>query len=288
MKICPECQQRFAAENWECPGCGGSPPRSAGVVCCASGVNRADADFPQEAFESLAAIEQSHFWFQSRNELIVWALGKYFPGLRNFLEIGCGTGNVLRALKQRWPSLVTVGGEIHAAGLAFARERLPETELLQLDARELPFTSHFDVIGAFDVIEHIDEDEQVLRRMFEAVVPGGGVLLTVPQHPALWSEVDEFSCHKRRYRKDELLAKLVTAGFEVVLVNSFVSLLFPVLLLKRLFPRRGRPVSTVAELAISPRLNSVFGAVMKAERRLIARGVGLPFGGSLLVVARRP
>ena len=64
-----------------------------------------------------------------------------------------------------------------------------------MDARRIPFEDEFDVIGAFDVLEHIKEDEQVLVQMHRAVKSGGGIMLTVPQHMFLWSEQDVQAHH---------------------------------------------------------------------------------------------
>ena len=85
---------------------------------------------------------------------------------------------------------------------------------LQLDLRELPFNAEFD-IEIFDILEHIDDDEQRLAAIFRATRPAGGALLTVPQHPQLWSAADELGSYSRRYRKRDLVVKLNRAGFHV-------------------------------------------------------------------------
>ncbi len=77
--------------------------------------------------------------------------------------------------------------------------------MLQFDACAIPYKAEFDVIGAFDVIEHIEEDTAALTQMYQALKPGGGLLITVPQHRFLWSAVDEMSYHKRRYHRNELI-----------------------------------------------------------------------------------
>jgi len=93
-----------------------------------------------------------------------------------------------------------VGAEQHIAGLRRARERLPEVEFVQLDARNLPYKSEFDAIGAFDVIEHIEEDIEVIRSARAALVKNGILVVTVPQHAWLWSGADEHAHHKRGIR----------------------------------------------------------------------------------------
>lgn len=239
--------------------------------------------FDPSRFEAIAAAEQQHFWFRSRARLIVWALRKHFPRARSLLEIGCGTGNILAAFLEQGLLNRVVGSEAHPEGLAFAARRAPGAELLQMDARRIPYRAEFDVVAAFDVIEHVEEDEQVLAGMYAACRPGGGILLTVPQHAWLWSRRDEFAGHLRRYDCAALLRKLGAAGFERAWATSFMSLLLPLMLLSR----RRRKFSPSGELEIGAAANRVLGAVMALERRLIAGGVSLPFGGSLLAIAHK-
>ena len=142
--------------------------------------------FKPEYFDELARLETENFWFRARNRLIVWTLRKYFPRCRNFLEIGCGNGFVLAGIRNEFPHIKLVGAEPFVEGLHTARRRLRDVPLLRADARQLPFTDRFDAVGAFDVLEHIDEDERVLDEMFHVVHRGGGLIVTVPQHRALW------------------------------------------------------------------------------------------------------
>jgi SAM-dependent methyltransferase len=244
--------------------------------------------FDETYFEHLPQVEERSFWFRSRNALIVWALRRYFPHAQSMLEVGCGTGFVLRGVRDAFPNMRLVGGEPFEAGLAVAAQRVPDAELLKLDARDLPFREEFDVVGAFDVLEHLDGDERALAAMYGALRSGGGLLVTVPQHPRLWSVVDEYSRHVRRYRRGELPRKVRDRGFDVLRQTSFVSLLLPVLVLSRLRFRGKRDFDPLSEFRAPPFVDSALGWVLTAERTLIKSGLSLPAGGSLLVVARRP
>ena len=245
--------------------------------------------FAPEYFPRLVELESGHFWFEARNRIILLALRKYLSRAKSFLEIGCGTGFVLSSIRAQFPGMRICGSEISIEGLPIAAARLPGVDLFQMDARAIPFDSEFDGIGAFDVIEHIEEDRVVLHEIWRALKPGGAVLITVPQHPFLWSAVDEHSFHKRRYTAKELAGKLREAGFEVLRLTSFVSQLLPFLLLSRLRLRRNtKEIAPGAALEINPVLNQLFSSVLGFERLLIERGFVLPAGGSLLAVARRP
>ena len=242
--------------------------------------------FDPELFEPMAGVEERSFWFQARNRLIVSTLARHFGDARSFLEIGCGSGVVLAAVKEAMPSLRVVGVELYAEGLEIARRRLPDAELVELDARNLPYRDEFDVVGAFDVLEHVDEDERVLAQMVQAVRPRGGVLVLVPQHRWLWSEHDEIVEHRRRYGRRELVRKADGAGIEIVQVTSFVTSLLPAMAVSRLVDRIRKRTDPIANLEPGP-LNTVFERLLDGERRLIERGVSLPFGGSLMLVGRR-
>jgi SAM-dependent methyltransferase len=288
MKTCDACEAHFESAVWACPCCGATPPTIDGHLALSPTGTAPPDGFDAALFPKLAALEARNFWFRHRNRLIVWALGTYFPGARTMLEIGCGTGYVLAGIKTAFPTLRLTGSEPFAAGLREAAKRLPATDLLLLDARRIPYDAEFDVVGAFDVLEHIDEDERVLEQLFKALVPGGGLLLTVPNHPWMWSAADVFSHHRRRYTLAELTEKVARSGFELVRVTAFTSLLFPLMVLSRALQRRRHDYTLESELRIGGLTNRAFGLVCTIEARLIAAGGSFPFGGSILLAARRP
>ncbi len=288
MKICPSCGGKFSDHEWKCPSCFFSPQKLDGCISFASEKAKGSEGFQLTHFPKLAQAEAGNFWFRSRNELIIWALQHYFPVAGNFFEIGCGTGFVLSGIKRSCPNLSICGSEIYSTGLRFAKERLGNVELYQMDARRIPFVDEFDVIGAFDVLEHIAEDELVLQEIHKSIKPGGGLLLTVPQHQFLWSSTDESACHVRRYEAFEVKEKLRNAGFSLMRVTSFVSLLFPLMLASRLWQKNSQgAVNELDELQMSEWANMALEKVLDFERWFIRRGLNFPVGGSLLVVAKK-
>ncbi len=301
MWVCPQCRepQSFAAsgEPWPegsaCPQCGHRIPHENGIACLAPALIQSNEGFDPALFEVLVQFEGSSFWFVNRARLICALLAKHFPDTRHMLEIGCGSGSVLLALATEFPRLHLVGSELHPEGLAFARGRLgAKAALLQMDARAIPAEAEFDVIGAFDVIEHIMEYEEVLQQIHTALKPGGGTIIAVPQHPWLWSPADDAAFHRRRYRRGELEGKLKAAGFEVLLSTSFNAVLLPLMLVSRqLMVRRvkaGAAVDPLGEFRMSRGLNRLLSAALRIEVGLTEAGLNWPFGGSRFVVARRP
>jgi SAM-dependent methyltransferase len=288
MKLCISCNQTFDDLSWQCPFCLHEPKRIDGHLAFAPELTDDSEGFEANYFAMLANMEAGSFWFRGRNRLLIWALERYFPEAKNFMEIGCGTGFVLSGVKETRPGLTLFGSEIFSAGLTFAAQRLPEVELFQMDARRIPFREEFDIIGAFDVLEHIREDEEVLSQMHQATRKGGGILVTVPHHPFLWSQVDDLSRHARRYKTRELKVKVERAGFKIVRLTSFVSLLLPLLALSRFKQRFDRKeFDPTSEFNISTFMNTTLERILDAERSLIRAGVSFPAGGSLLLVARR-
>lgn len=287
MIVCPSCGAANFLVEQGCAQCGFVPTRVDGFLAWAPELARHNDGFHQESFEGLARVEAGNFWFRARNDIIIWALRKYFPTFHSLVEVGCGTGFVLSGIAQAFPERKIAGSEIYAAGLAFAAQRLPNVELLQMDARKLPYVAEFDVVAAFDVIEHILEDELVLQNLHRAIKPGGGCLITVPQHMWLWSPVDEEACHQRRYSARELHNKVEAAGFSIVRSTSFVTFLLPLMLVSRMAAKRSGDSGGSEALRLNPVLDRVLSSVMKLEHFLLKLGVSFPVGGSRLVVLQK-
>jgi SAM-dependent methyltransferase len=288
MHRCLECDQNFDGPDWICPHCGRQPVRIDCIVSFAPSLATENSGLDPQAHHALERSQHGSFWFRARNRLLQDLARRWFPRAEAVLEVGCGTGYVLAGLRRALPSARMVGSEIYANGLGYAAKRLGEDVLLyQMDAQAIPFTAEFDLIAACDVLEHIDADDLVLQQMHRALKPGGGLLLTVPQHPFLWSRVDELAFHKRRYRRTELQEKCQKAGFRVVAQMSFVSALLPLMLAQRLIAGRRTDYDAAVEMAMPRWQDRLLEGVLTVERMLIALGLRLPVGGSRIVVAMR-
>jgi 2-polyprenyl-3-methyl-5-hydroxy-6-metoxy-1,4-benzoquinol methylase len=247
-------------------------------------------------FEHLFKSEDKHFWFQSRNRIIASLIRQmtstWSPGYQ-VLEVGCGDGNVLRVLENVCTDGLVIGMDLFAEGLRQARQRVA-CSLVQGDMHTPPFRSNFRVIGLYDVLEHLPDDHQVLSDIHQMLTPDGLLMLTVPANMGLWSYFDEASHHCRRYSFADLTEKLQNAGYQIEYMSYYMLTLYPIVWLTRrisgsLKSRTHQSEYELAlrELHISPILNLPLNFILRWEQAAISARRKLPFGTSLIVIARK-
>ena len=196
----------------------------------------------------------------------------------------------MSGLAQQRSEMRFFGAEAYISGLKHAKRRVPKAEFAQMDACRIPFVEEFDIIGAFDVLEHIMDDRKALQETHKALVPQGGIIITVPQHPWFWSKTDEISGHQRRYTRTELREKVESAGFDILLMTSFVSLLFPFMLTSRwigMFIKNKNKSIPLSGIRLPKYVNTIFKNICALELKLFKLNIRFPFGGSLACVARK-
>ncbi|MEI6730737.1 MAG: class I SAM-dependent methyltransferase [Pseudomonadota bacterium] len=267
-----------------------------GIKCYSFDNSEDYSNYPIECFDIRDEVEDN-FWLTSRNRLLEDLIIKYsLPDCETkFLEIGCANGLFLEKLAKNKNIKIT-GSEIYLAGLKYAREKLRVgADLIQFDVEQGILPDRFDIIGSFDVIEHIENDVAAIANIYAMLNPGGNFILTVPQYMFLWSKHDEMLHHKRRYSRKELLTKLTGAGFEIKLCSSWLFCLFPLMLTQRLIEgsRLNKKDEESFKESFKDResfpkiINRIFDKIMLIDEFLIKRNISLPFGGSLLVIAKR-
>lgn len=227
--------------------------------------------------------DERHWWFLGRRAVLRSVLKAAFPlgGLR-LVEIGCGSGALLETAAEFGE---VVGVEASPDFLEVARRRgfsvLPGS---LPDRLPLPAES-FDGVLLLDVLEHIEDDRAALQALARVLRPGGLLVCTVPAYSWLWSAHDEALGHQRRYTRRALTLVARAAGFRPMRVSYFNTLLAPPVVVVRLLRRwRGRRGHDLARPA--PLLNGLLGRIFSWEAALL-RWTNLPFGVSILMVARR-
>lgn len=258
------------------------------------GGRRGNQGYDPHYFELLHRIEDRHFWFVARREAVLSTLRDHVPNLasRRLFDLGCGSGGLLAFLGRNGLGLAGAC-DVYPESLKLVRQRLDIPLALVDDSAPPPLAAGgHDLIGMFDVLEHLDDDVGMLRAVYEGLQPGGALVATVPAHPWLFDEMDEIAYHRRRYTRASLRGVLRQAGFEVRVISHFMAPLVPALLVLRALGRavRGRDTARQRrelEFCVVPVLNDVVCGVLALERAAM-RLLPVPFGSSLVVVASRP
>lgn len=240
----------------------------------------------EHTYPILYEVEQSHWWYIGRRRIIAGFVEEICRQVTDrrprILDVGCGTGANLLMLSNYGQA---EGVDISEDALAFCRAR--GLEKVRLGAgEELPYEdATFDLVTAFDVVEHMDDDLAGLKEMRRVLRPGGRVLLFVPTFMFLWGLQDEVSNHRRRYRLPGLRRVLEQSGFEIERTTyANITFFMPILLVRKLMRLTG--IKTATENSINvPALNGVLGKILGAESTIL-RYINLPFGVSGLCVAR--
>ena len=235
------------------------------------------------AYQQMADLDERHWWYRARRDVLAALIRRVVqpPAGAEILEIGCGTGHNF--------AMLGTFGHVDALELdeevrTFAEQRLGRS-IMTAPLPELAGVpdQHYDIIGTFDVIEHIDDDRAAVASIATKLKAGGKFVMTVPAHPWMWSAHDLVNHHKRRYSKRALRALIEGSPLELEKIGYFNSLLFPAALAERLSSKlRGKDN---AELTLPPApLNAALEWTFAAERHLIGR-LPLPPGLSLFAVA---
>ncbi|NNE21875.1 MAG: class I SAM-dependent methyltransferase [Rhizobiales bacterium] len=237
----------------------------------------------REVFDRLDQLEDRHWWFSARRTILERVIrdNAVKGGHTKILEAGCGTGGNLEMLASLG-DLVAFEPDDDARKLAAGKSDCEIRHGTLPDGN--PYRNEkFDLIVAFDVIEHVEQDEESLAALRRSLAPGGKLIMTVPALPWMWSAHDERHHHFRRYTRDSLAETVNRAGYHAVELTYFNTLLFPLIagvrMVKKLFG-----MSQAEDDAMPPApVNAILRSVFAAERFLIGR-IPLPIGVSLLAV----
>lgn len=236
----------------------------------------------------LSRQEDTYWWNILRKNLINYTISKNIKnaGKLSILDIGCGPGGTTNILSKFGN---VTGADTSKRALEILNKRFPHIKgtLCNLDGTNFPFeTAVFDLVTAFDVLEHIQKDTIVMSEMNRVLKPNGYVLVTVPAHPYLWSYRDVTLMHKRRYTKEELSKKLSENGFEVVSISWFNFFMFLPILIALLLSKVYAPKVNPESDTVVPTGNSVLLQIVKLETFLFKK-LKLPIGVSLIALARK-
>lgn len=238
----------------------------------------------QTYYRQMAALQADHWWYEGRRRILADFIKRIrLPHKARILEAGCGPGANL--------TMLSCFGEVsafepdqfaveHAARIS----ELPVKTGLLPD--QIPFDQTFDLIGAFDVIEHIEDDLGALRALHNKVKVGGYALFTVPAHQWLWSQHDDINHHKRRYNKAQFKDVLERSGFAVEQISYYNMWLFPPAVLVRYLKRLTGGGADSDVTMPSGGVNTALQSLFASEGKLL-KYINLPFGLSVIALCKR-
>lgn len=234
-----------------------------------------------------ASIERpDYWWYRARAELLRAALQQYVGDVERTLDVGSADGPSVGWLRERKRH---VSLDIDPRGLRPGD--------VCGSALALPFADRtFDVVTAFDVIEHCESESGVLAELIRVLTPGGRLLLSVPAYTWAWTNFDVVNGHYRRYTRRQVVAAVQRAGVTVERATYAFTTVFPLFAAQRLVTRlvenlRGKPAETPSSNLVElPRVplavERALSGLARVDEKLLAR-VDLPFGSSIFVAARK-
>ncbi len=229
-------------------------------------------------------LEDSYWWFVARNYIIKELTNQYSNLLvgDTVLDVGCGTGGFAKSISDRY---IPVCMDTSPLALDYCKKRglndIYEGVLSDFPKRD------YNIKGVFmlDVIEHIEDDEMVIKEVYDLLQPGGSFIASVPAYQWLWSRHDKMHMHYRRYTKNKFNKMLKSQGFNIKYSSYFNTFLFPPAVLKRFFDKmtgeKGeyKPVDDV-----SPALNNIFHKIFRSEATFL-KFIRFPVGVSIVTIA---
>lgn len=236
--------------------------------------------------EAEHGLEGTYWWFVGRRAIIDRVLRQFASGCRVAVDVGCGTGRNLAILAQYADRVAGLDRSLAALSIAVSRGLAAGC----VDGHSLPLADgSVDLLTAFDVLEHMDDDVRALEEFNRVLRPGGLLLVTVPAYRFLWSEHDEALMHRRRYVASELHMKLNRTGHEVIFRSYAVFFcFFPILfyrMFRGLFPKDAMSPKA-SHVVLPPLLNGLFTRMLQTEG-LLMRFVRLPWGTSIVMVCQK-
>lgn len=239
----------------------------------------------ERIYAEMAVLEDRHWWFAARRIILNKLISTLpLPADAQIMEAGCGSGGNLAMLARHGR---VYGMETNTQALELAAAKGTAQIAAGRLPAPIPFAGQtFDLIALLDVMEHLDDDAAALRALRARLKPGGWLLITVPAYPFLWSRHDELHHHKRRYVARDFRAVIEGAGYRVQYLSYFNTWLFPLIAAARL---AGAGSGHSGDLTMPNRrlINALLEKIFASERLLLGR-IALPFGVSLLALARNP
>lgn len=230
-------------------------------------------------------LEDNYWWFVAKFKIVRTLIEKVckLEDSANILDVGCGTGGFAAKISDKYEAMCLDTSDI---ALQYCKKR-GLSNLFHMKLGDFPKDEHvIDAITMLDVIEHIDDDYEVIRDARSILREKGWLIVTVPAYMWLWSKHDEVHMHKRRYTKQKLNNIIQKAGFDIHFSSYFNTFLFPAAALKRIIGKIvGENKSEQPVEPVSPMINKIFTKVFSSEASILP-SIRFPFGVSIIAIAK--
>lgn len=234
-------------------------------------------------FRTHAEIEDAHWWFRARREIILDQLEKVLPsGQDNLIaEIGCGTGGNLKFLSHYYR---VIGVDIAPEAVEYAKKRV-NCDILLGDFRDALSNKwqQLDAVILADVLEHVEDDRTFLQDIISCLKENALIVITVPAHAFLWSSHDVILGHQRRYSKKTLRSLWERLPVRQIMFSPFNFFLFPAILIYRIM-RANASNSGKSDLKMPAAVINKFLYRIFTLEKLLLKRMSLPWGSSYLAV----
>lgn len=237
-------------------------------------------------------LEREGWWFRARLNILesmVKIIAKDKP--LTILNVGAATGATSEMLS-KYGKVTSL--EYDAYCCRFLKEKTG-IEAVNASLTDLPFEDEsFELICAFDVIEHIEDDQKAVDEIYRVLAREGKYFVTVPAFMFLWSKHDEINHHYRRYKKRDFNQLFFHSGLTIDRSTYFNFLLFlpiaTIRLMLKILPKRKSKDSTGSDneiLKSSWLANHLAYTIFHSEKKLITRNITFPFGVSILSIGTK-
>ncbi|MDD3461617.1 MAG: class I SAM-dependent methyltransferase [Mesotoga sp.] len=237
-------------------------------------------------YEQLYLNEESHWWFIGTRNIIFDFIAQNIKNKQNIkiLDIGCGTGIVLKKLEKIG---ACYGIDISEEAILFCKKRKLKN-VYKANAENLPFINEsFDLITVLDVLEHIKNPQNVLNEINRILKNDGIAIITVPAFKFLWSSHDKMLHHITRYDKSELFKVLKTCNFNISRISYYNFFLFPIIAGIRISKKLFKIDSKTTDVKKTGKIfNDILISILNFESKILKK-FNLPFGVSIIAIIKK-
>jgi len=270
-----------------CKACGHGVAIENGIVFFHPEEKNSNSGMEGCILDDVAEYEEKHFWMSARRSYLGAIFKKFVKPEESILEIGAGTGYVAKYLISQGYRDYSIG-DINERGLELSGQCACRHKY-QFNVMRDVFTEHFDVVGMFDVLEHLDDDGLAVKNIKKMLKKGGRIIVIVPAHKWLWSKQDAIAYHKRRYEIEELKDLFLKNDFNILKVSGFFLSLIPFMYVRKNVNRDDGMLCEKdyrERFKVNGLLNMLLEVMLRIETAIF---INFPsrYGGSIVLVAKK-